>query len=238
MTPRSFSTPAALMFISGSLLAQVPQPDPALRDVSKQGKDLWANQGDRDGATAKFEQVLASLESRANTLDPDWAIVLCETYNWLAILEDRNPAKKVDAAKRIDALVSFNPDFELDKNITSVKLQGLYDGLRGSRLAKISFTFQPDGGTLKVDEKSGPVSGSRYLPFGAHKLTYFKPGYSPQEVNLELAPKDSKNVDFKLDRNASTITIYTYPGGTDVSLDGKPLVKPLSNLHRPRLFQR
>ena len=225
MTPRTLSTPAALMLISGSLLAQVPQPDPALKEVSKQGKDLWANQGDRDGATAKFEQVLASLESRANTLDPDWAIVLCETYNWLAILEDRNPAKKVDAAKRIDALVSFNPDFELDKNITSVKLQGLYDGLRGSRLAKISFTFQPDGGTLKVDEKSGPVSGSRYLPFGAHKLTYFKPGYSPQEVNLELAPKDSKNVDFKLDRNASTITIYTYPGGTDVSLDGKPLGK-------------
>ena len=228
MIRRSLVTPAALLFISGSLFAQVPQPDPALKDISKQGKELWANQGDRDGATAKFEQVLAALEPlalNARALDPDWSLVLCETYNWLAILEDRNPAKKADAVKRIEALVNFDPDFELDKNITSVKLQSLYESLRGTKLAKVSFTFQPDGGALKVDEKSGPALASRYLPFGAHKLVYAKPGYGSQEVKLDLAPKDSKNVDFKLDRNASTITFYTYPGGTEVSLDGKPMGK-------------
>ena len=238
MTRRSLSsilTPAALLFISGSLFAQIPPPDLALKDVAKQGKDLWANQGDRDGATAKFEQVLAALEPlalKASPLGPDWSLVLCETYNWLAILEDRNPAKKAAAVKRIEALVDFDPDFELDKNITSGKLQSLYESLRGAKLAKVNFTFQPEGGALKVDEESGPALASRYLPFGARKLVYSKPGHSPQEVNLELAPKDTKNVDFKLDRNASTITFYTYPGGTDVWLDGKPVgktpVQPMS----------
>lgn len=215
--------PIALLFLSGSLHAQAPQPDPTLKDVIRQGKDLWANQGDREGASAKFEQVLAVLEPKAFSLDPDWGLALCETYNWLAILEDRNPAKKAEAVKRIEALVDFNPDFELDKNITSGKLQGLYESMRGAKLAKVGFTFQPDGGVLKVDEKPGPALISRYLPFGSHKLVYTKPGYGPQEVNLDLAPKDSKNVDFKLDRNASTITLYTYPGGTEVSLDGKEL---------------
>jgi hypothetical protein len=218
-------TPAALLLISASLFAQAPLPDPALKDISKQGKELWANQGDRDGASAKFEQVLAVLEPRALTLNEDWALVLCETYNWLAILEDRNPAKKADAVKRIETLVTFHPDFELDKNITSGKLQSLYDNLRGAKLAKVTFTFLPDGGALKVDETIGPALASRYLSFGAHKLVYIKPGYSTQEVNLELALKDAKNVDFKLDRNASTVTLYTYPGGTEVSLDGKPVGK-------------
>ncbi len=224
----SMLTPAALLFISGSLIAQVPQPDPALKDISKHGKDLWANQGDRNGATVKFKQVLAALEPlalKARTLDPDWSLVLCETYNWLAILEDRNPTKKADAVKRLEALLNFNPDFELDKNITSGKLQSLYESIRGAKLAKVRFTFQPDGGALKMGEKSSPTLASRYLPFGAHKLVYAKSGYSPQEVNLNLAPRDSKNVDFKLDRNASTVTFYTYPSGTEVSLDGEPVGK-------------
>ncbi len=225
MTYHRLATPAALILFGSALAAQAPQPDPGLKEAIKQGKDLWANQGDRDGATAKFEQVLAALEPKAQALDPEWRQVLCETYNWVAILEDRNPAKKADAVKRIEALVEFNPDFELDKNITSGKLQSLYDGLRGAKLAKVSFTFQPEGGALKVDEQAGPAQASRYLPFGAHRLIYAKPGFAPQEVNLELAPKDSKNVDFKLDRNASTITFYTYPSGTEVSLDGRPVGK-------------
>jgi len=40
-------------------------------------------------------------------------------------------------------------------------------------------------------------------------------------------------VDFKLDRNASTVTFYTYPGGTEVSLDGRPSAKPRSSPPRP-----
>lgn len=225
MTRRALFSPAILLLIGGSLLAQAPQPDPALKDLAKQGKDLWANQGDRDGATAKFEQVLAALEPRILSLDSDWGLLLCETYNWLAILEDRNPAKKADAVKHIEALVAFNADFELDKNITSGKLQSLYENLRGAKLAKVNFTFQPEGGILKVDEKSGPASAARHLPFGFHKLTYAKPGFSPQEVGLDLAAKDVKNVDFKLDRNASTITFFSYPIGAEVSLDGKPIGK-------------
>ncbi|MDE3246096.1 MAG: hypothetical protein KGN80_08410, partial [Acidobacteriota bacterium] len=225
MTRHPPFAPAALLLFSSALLAQSPQPDPGLKEAIKQGKDLWANQGDRDGATAKFEQVLAALEPKAQSLDPEWRQLLCETYNWIAILEDRNPAKKADVVKRIEALAEFNPDFELDKNITSGKLQSLYDSLRGAKLAKVSFTFQPEGGALKVDEQLGPAQAFRYLPFGPHKLIYAKPGFAPQEVTLELAPKDSKNVDFKLDRNASTITFYTYPSGTEVSLDGKPLGK-------------
>ncbi len=214
--------PIALIFAAGRLCAQVPQPDPSLNDVFKQGKDLWANQGDRDGAAAKFEQVLAALEPKARSLDAAWRGMLCETYNWLAILEDRNPAKKADAIRRIEALAGFNPDFELDKNITSGKLQALYDSLRGAKLAKVGFTFLPEGGVLKVDDVPGPSSTSRYLAFGSHKLIYAKPGFGSQEVDLTLAPKDTKNVDFKLDRNASTITFYTYPSGVEVLLDGKP----------------
>ncbi len=235
MTRRSLIHPATLLFISGSLLAQAPQPDPALKDVAKQGKDLWANQGDRDGAAVKFEQVLAALEPLAlktRDLDSEWHRVLCETYNWLAILEDRNPGKKAESVKHIEALVNFDPDFELDKNITSGKLQSLYESIRGAKLSRVSFTFQPDGGTLSVDEKAYPTSASRYLSFGAHRLIYTKPGYGPQEANLELAPKDSKNVDFRLDRNASTVTFYTYPGGAEVSLDGKPMGKtPIQSGH-------
>ena len=104
-------------------------------------------------------------------------------------------------------------------------MQGLYDSLRGAKLAKVGFTYLPEGGVLRVDGKSGAPLPSRYLVLGPHKLTYSKPGFGPQEVSLELTVKDAKNVDFKLDRNGSTITFYTYPSGVEVALDGKPLGK-------------
>lgn len=221
--------PAALLMVASPLRPQpVQQPAPPSTDVMdafKQGKDLWANQGDRDGAAAQFEKVLAALQPKAQTLDSEMMRVLCESYNWLAVLEDRNPAKKAEATKRVEALVDFNPEFELDKNITSAKLLSIYDSLRDAKFAKVGFTYLPEGGVLKVDGKPGAALPSRYLGLGPHKLTYAKPGFAPQEVSVDLVPKEAKNVDFKLDRNASTITFYSYPAGVDVALDGKPLGK-------------
>ena len=92
--------------------------DPALNDTFLQAKALWATQGDREGATARFDSVVASLAPRAAGLGTEWLQVLCESYNWLAVLDDRSTQNKPRTQVRLQSLLDLNPDFELDRALT------------------------------------------------------------------------------------------------------------------------
>lgn len=197
--------------------------DPALKDAFLQGKALWATQGDRDGATARFESVVAALAPRASTLDAAGIQMLSETYNWLAVLDDRNAATKARALTRLQALLDLNPDFEVDRTLTSQRLAGQFDRLRSEKLAQVKLTYDPPGGILAVDGKATPALARKFLPFGSHKLSYTRPGHTPAETVVDLGPRDVKPVDFKLIRVSSTITCYVQPSGAELFLDGRSL---------------
>lgn len=197
--------------------------DPAVKEAFLQGKALWATQGDREGATARFETVVAALAPKAPALDPSAAQMLCESYNWLAVLDDRSPATKARAQERLQALLDLNPDVELDRSLTSQRLLGLFDRLRNEKLAQVKLTYDPSGGTLTVDGAPVAALARKFLPFGSHKLVYARPGYAPAEALVELAPRDTKAVDFKLTRVSSTLTFYVQPSGAEVFLDGRSL---------------
>lgn len=197
--------------------------DPALKDTFVQAKTLWAAQGDRDGATVRFEQVVAVLAPKAATLEPAWSQMLCESYNWLAVLDDRGAQTKSRAQGRLQALIDLNPDFEVDRALTSQRLAGVFDRLKAEKYAPVTFSYAPEGGTLSVDGRLGPPLARRFLPFGTHKLIYSRPGFTSAELSLELAPRESKSADFKLTRVSSTVTLYVQPSGAEVRLDGQNL---------------
>lgn len=213
---------AALLMSAGAL--SLGAQDAALRDTFHQAKALWGTQGDRDGASARFEQVLATLEPKGRALDAEWTQILCETYNWLAVLDDRTPAKKARAPKHLEAILDLQPDFEIDRNLTNARLQGLFDNLRAQKLARLKLTATPEGGVLTVDGKVRPAGVlPRYLAPGPHTLMYAKPGFQSVQLQVELVLKEAKALDFKLERVSSTVTLHTAPAGAEVILDGKPL---------------
>jgi len=212
---------ALLATLSGaSLRAQ----DPTLKETFQQAKALWATQGDRDGACAKFEQILGALEPKGKTLEGEWLQILCETYNWLAVLDDRSPAKKQRASKDLEALLELNPDFDVDRAITNARLQGLFETLRGGRLVRVKLNLDPEGGSLAVDGKPRPLGAAlKFLLPGSHKITYAKAGYQSAEQQVDLALKEVKSLEMKLARVSSTVTLCTSPTGVEVVLDGKTL---------------
>jgi len=197
--------------------------DATVKDSFLQAKALWATQGDREGATARFEQVVSVLAPRAATLDPAWSQVLCESYNWLAVLDDRHAQTKPRAQGRLQALIDLNPDFEVDRTLTSQRLTALFDRLKAEKYAPVKFSYSPEGGTLSVDGRPGPALPRRFLPFGSHRLAYSRPGYTPVELSLDLASGDGRTADFKLMRVSSTVTLYVQPSGAEVLLDGRSL---------------
>ncbi|GLH73070.1 hypothetical protein GETHLI_15720 [Geothrix limicola] len=197
--------------------------DAALKETFLQAKALWATQGDREGATARFDSVVAALAPKAAGLEPEWIQVLCESYNWLAVLDDRSAQNKARAQVRLQALIDLNPDFDLDRALTSQRLAAQFDRMKGEKFALVKLSYAPEGGRLTVDGRATPALPRKYLPFGNHKLVYARPGHAPAEVTLDFAPKDAKPVDFKLTRTSSTVTLYTQPSDVEVFVDGKSL---------------
>lgn len=209
----------SLTFLLGvSLGAQ----DPALRDTFQQGRTLW-NGGDREGATARFEKVVDALAPKAPTLDADWTQVLCESYNWLAVLDDRSPQNKPRAQMRLQALIDLNPDFEVDRALTSQRLAALFDRLKTEKYALVKLSYVPEGGRLLVDGRPTAPAARKYLPFGTRKLLYSRPGFAPAEISLDLAPRETRTADFKLTRISSTVTLHVHPSGAEVLVDGRSL---------------
>jgi hypothetical protein len=209
----------AVPFLCVALWAQ----DAALKDAFIQAKALWATQGDRDGATTRFDSVVASLAPKAAGLEPEWFQVLCESYNWLAVLDDRSAQNRARAQTRLQSLLELNPDFELDRALTSQRLATLFDRMKGEKFALVKLSYAPEGGRLTVDGKTAAPLPRKYLPFGSHKLSYARPGHAPADIAVDLAPRDVKSVDFKLTRTASTLTLYVQPADAEVLLDGQSL---------------
>lgn len=197
--------------------------DAALKDTFLQAKALWATQGDREGASARFEQVVGALAPKAATLDPAWRQVLCESYNWLAVLDDRSAQTKPRAQGRLQALIDLDPDFDVDRTLTSQRLTTLFDHLKAEKYVPVKLSYAPGEGVLSVDGRPGPPLARRFLPFGSHKLAYRRPGYATAELTLELASGDARTAEFKLTRTSSTVTLYVQPSGAEVLLDGRSL---------------
>ncbi len=196
--------------------------DPALRDTLASAKALWATQGDRDGAAAKFEAVLAALEPSARTLDEGWTRLLCEAYNWTAVLDDRTAGKKAQAPKRLESLLDLDPDYEIDRTITNPRLQAAFDGLRAARFGRVKLALEPAGGVLTVDGKARrSEAGLHWMAPGPHTAAYARIGYKAREMTFEVALKDTRDLDFKLERTSSVITVFTSPAGAELLVDGK-----------------
>ncbi len=211
-------TVSLLLLAALSVMAQ----DPALREALATGKALWSQQGDREGAVARLEPVMNALEPKAQELSPEWLRMLCEAHAWMAILEDRVPARRPQAQKHLERLIELDPGFDLDRSVTNARLQTAFDTLRTTRLAKVTLTVAPEGGILEVDGKEAPTaSGTRYLKPGSHTFVYRKPGHRPQGQPLELAPRDTKAVSLTLERVASTVTLAFSPAEVSIAVDGK-----------------
>ena len=212
----------ALLAIPLFCLALLGQ-DAALKDSFLQAKALWATQGDRDGATNRFDTLVATLAPQGIGLEPAWFQILCESYNWLAVLDDRSPQSRPRAQVRLQALLDLNPDFELDRVLTSQRLTTLFEQLRSKKYALLKMSFLPEGGRLLLDGKASGLLPRKYLPFGTHRLAYSRAGHAPVELTVELGPNETKSADFKLVRTTSTLTFHVQPSDVEVLLDGKSL---------------
>ncbi|BDU75239.1 hypothetical protein METESE_01970 [Mesoterricola sediminis] len=209
---------ATLLCVQPGLRAQ----DPALKDNLQTAKALWATQGDRDGAAARFEAILAALEPSAKTLDEGWTRILCEAYNWMAVLDDRIPGKQAQAARRLEALLDLDPDYEIDRTVSNRRLQTAFDGLRAQKFGRVKLALEPPDGILTVDGRPRRAEGGlQHLTPGPHTLAYARIGFQPQDARVEIAAKETRPVEFKLARTSSVVTVFTTPAGAELLVDGK-----------------
>lgn len=198
--------------------------DPALREALGQGKSLWAINADRDGAAAKLREVTAALEPKARELSSEWQQVLQEARTWLALVEDRQPARRPEALKLLESILDLDPDYEFERNVLNARLQGHADAYLSGKYARVNLRLLPEGGVLTVDGKVRPTRGGlRHLIPGEHVLSYQKPGHKAATATVTLALRQEKAVELTAVRVSSTVTFRVSPAEVAVSVDGRPL---------------
>jgi hypothetical protein len=214
---------ALLLLAVPALVAGPARGQEALRETLTQAKALWTGAGDREGAAAKFEMVVAALEPKARALEGESLQMLCEAYVWLAVLDDRVAERRPQAAKRLEAMLDLAPDQDIDRSLATSRLVAMFDALRAAKLGTVQCAFQPEGGILSVDGKIVTPTGSRRLAPGSHLLAYAKPGYDPQEVTITVTAGSTATATFSLVRSSTTLTVHTHPSGAEILLDGRSL---------------
>lgn len=205
------------LLVASALLGQAPATTPAPSDLLQQAKALWTAQGDRDGALGRLEQVVASLNAEGT---PQERHLLCEAYNWLAVLEDRSPSLKAKVPTRLQAILDLDPDFALDKTVTPQRLLTQYDRTRDARFVKVEAELQPPGGRVSVDGRA-LAELPRWIAPGRHQIRYARPGYQAAETAQEFALGAPQKISLSLTRVSSTLRFITYPVGAEVWMDGK-----------------
>lgn len=216
------ASPPALIWAQSPATSPAPLPFNA-EEALQQAKALWATQGDRDAAAAKFEHIIATLESPTEKRSDAQLQILCTSYNWLSVVDDRNPSRRNRVVKHLETILKHNPDFEVDKTITNARLQKQFEDLRSSKLVKVKFILDPEGGHLVVNDVAIKGQPIRHLSPGSKSIRYEKPGFESQEKIVELTLKESKQLEYQLVRKSSTITFQVTPPKAELFLDGKPV---------------
>lgn len=90
---------------------------------------------------------------------------------------------------------------------------------------QVAFTLNPPGGILTVDDQAlTPANATRGIRIAAsisHAVRYTLPGYKPADIELTLAPGESRNVAFDLEPNLGIVEVHAEPE-SEVEVDGKP----------------
>lgn len=210
--------PFSLLLASSILLGQTA---PTPQELFKQGKELWTVQGNREEALARLEQAVTLVGTPGS---PELRRLLCETFNLLAVLDDRAGGQKARVPQRLQAILDLDPDFVLDRLVTNPRLIALYERTRDGRFLKVEGDFQPTGGALTIDGRPY-LEMPRWLPPGKHVFTYAKPGYQTGEASPEWNLGAAQKVSLSLTRVSSTVNFITHPAGVEILLDGKVVGK-------------
>jgi hypothetical protein len=205
-----------------ALAMQAPAPDPA--ELLQQAKGLWTAQGDREGAASKLEQAIALLSPRLAGLDDKERRLLCEAYNWLAVLDDRYPPHRARVSQHFQAILGLDPNFNLDRSATPARLNAAFEAERDARFVTVEVTVLPPGGTLSVNGKPA-APGTLRLPAGAHVFGYSKASHKALEASRDLQAGKPHSLLLELTRVASTISFNVLPIGAEIVFDGKVLGK-------------
>jgi hypothetical protein len=219
---------SSFLLCSTVLVAQAPiqAPTPGPAEWLQQARLLWTGQGDREGASAKLDQILTTLTPQIPTLDPSGKRLLCETYNWLAVLDDRKASLRNRVPQHFQAIMDLDPEFNLDQTITPAKLSTSFDTARNQRFPALEVVLQPEDGTLLIDGKAAQA-GRRRLSAGKHAFTFRRAGFTPTEVQVDVVPGPTQTVRLELIRVTSTLSFQVHPIGAEILWDGKPLGKAL-----------
>lgn len=205
------------------LLAPLRAQDPALEGLLAQAKQLWSEQGDREGASTRLQQVLAALEPMGPSLSPAWRRTLLEAHAWMAVLDDRQPARRPMAQKHLEAALDLDPDAEFEKVPMNARLTGVLEALRAARFGRLVLPVLPEGTELRLDGR--PVKpGTRHVLPGEHVVEALKPGHRPIRETLTVALKETRPVPLALTRIATTLTFELAPGEATVTLNGRLVV--------------
>lgn len=121
-------------------------------------------------------------------------------------------------------MLGIEPDAELNRDLVSPKLVAQFDQVRDQTVGQVDFILDPPDAEVlvdgaEVDTLSGPVG----MLAGVHALEIRRPGYMPDQRQLEVRAGRSDTVEAVLERDSPILRLHTRPPGADVLLDGQLL---------------
>jgi len=169
-----------------------------------------------------FGQILDAYKTgQIPMVTPDAHTLVAKSFEGRA-LAFANLGKNAEATADFEALVRFDPSYQINLTGISPKIIKLYTGVRRKVVGVVSVETDPLGAEVKLGDQSlGPTPvADREVVSGTYRLEISKAGFDPIQEDVEVEAGGRLERKLKLVPNARSVRVSTTPRDVKILVDG------------------
>ena len=220
--------PAGAAVLPAGLGGAQAQPDDAemqrLRADFASAVDQF-NSINQPESIAQFNRIITVLERRVGADAEDSGaralLVGSLTYRGRANL---NVGNNAEADADVRALINTDPAATLNRQEMSPLFVQLFDAAHAGMVGFFEFAVSPVDAEIRIDGRLlEPGVVSHPVVVGTHSVVVERPGYQPEQNEVEVAAGGTILVDNLLIRLSAVVEVLSRPNGATVTMDGQPM---------------
>lgn len=116
-------------------------------------------------------------------------------------------------------ILEIDPAFVMDRGLVSPKLVDLFDDIQRKSVGRVDVRVEPVEASVTSGRFRADDNGLLRLPIGLRTLRIERPGYTAQDLEIEVNADDTIAVDVSLERSAAVLTIFSRQPDVDIYID-------------------
>ena len=142
-----------------------------------------------------------------------------------------NLGSNAEVARDLRNMLELDPGFTMDRGLVSSRLVDLFEEIQRSMVGALSVFVEPVDAKIFSSRWQADDNGYLMLPAGPQSVRIERPGYLPQEQQVEIQAEGEITLNVTLERATAVLTVLSRQPAVDIFIDGQLRIRAVTSAY-------